>query len=194
MGLKIPGHNTVRIKVEFPGETPPSHARVGLLENTVHRVINPRRDNVATFHDLPAGSTHAVVTVAGRSVAKKKIVVPSSGEVAVTLRARGEDDGSDAPYTGRFTVLDEHTNQPLRGRKYRITSKGGVDVTGETDADGRTRVVGTDKPETLHLELLDDELGHVHPDDEPDDDEDDDDEDDDAPGADLEDADADGED
>ena len=178
MGLKIPGHNTVRIKVEFPGETPPKHARVGLFDNTVHRVINPRRDNVATFHDLPAGNTHAVVTVEGLSVARKKLTIPDSGELGVTVRARGDDAGADAPYTARFTVQDEHTGQPLRGRKYRITSASGIDVTGETDANGRTREVGTDEPEELFMELLGDELGHIHPDHEPDDDEDDDDEDD----------------
>lgn len=181
MGLKIPGHNTLRIKVEFPGATPPSHARVGILDNTVHRVINPRRDNVATFHDVPAGPTHAVVTVKGLSIARKKIVVPAAGEVDVTVCARGSDDAADAPYHGGFTLVDERTGQPLRGRKYRITSPGGVDVTGETDADGKTRMVGTHKVETLHLELLDDELGHIHPDHEPDDDEHDDGEDDDAP-------------
>ena len=178
---RIPTFNTVRIKVEFPdGAPPPRLARIALLDNRVHRVVNPRRQHVATFHDLPAGVTHATITVAGQSVGRQRVVIPEKGEVEVTLRARGGADDDGFAYHGGFRVLDEHSGEPLRGRKYRITSASGINVTGETDENGDTRRIGTHEVEELHLELIDDDddgLNLLHPDDEDDDDDDDDDDD-----------------
>ncbi len=178
---RIQSYNTVRIKVEFPdGAPPPKLARIALLDNTVHRVVNPRRQHVATFHDLPAGATHVTITVEGRSVGRQKLVIPEKGEVEVSVHARGgvADDGFE--YHGGFRVVDEHSGEPLRGRKYRITSASGISVTGETDENGNTRRVGTHEPEDLHLELDDDDgLNVLHPDDDDDDDDDNHDDDDD---------------
>ncbi len=176
-----PTHNIVRIRVEFAaGEPPPRLARIGLLDNRVHRVVNPRRQHVATFHDLPAGPTRAIVTVNGRPVGRTQLIIPATGEVEATVRVDGDpDDG--LPYHGGFRVLDEHTGEPLRGRKYRITSASGISVTGETDDHGYTRRVGSSELEDLHLELLDDDdnLNDLHPDDDLDDDPQNDDTDDD---------------
>lgn len=180
MAPRIHTYNTVRIKVEFPdGAPPPKLARIALLDNKVHRVVNPRRQHVATFHDLPAGATQATITVEGRSVGRQKLVIPEKGEVEVTLHARGgvTDDGFE--YHGGFRLVDEHSGEPLRGRKYRITSASGISVTGETDENGDTRRVGTHEAEDLHLELKDDDgLNLLHPDEADDDDENDDDDDD----------------
>lgn len=126
MAPRITTYNTVRIKVEFPdGAPPPKLARIALLDNKVHRVVNPRRQHVATFHGLPAGATQATITVEGRSVGRQKLVIPEKGEVEVTLRARGGVTDDGFAYHGGFHLVDEHSGEPLRGRKYRITSASG---------------------------------------------------------------------
>jgi hypothetical protein len=148
----------LRVKVEFTRGTPPPRlARIALSRNAVHRVINPRRDDVATFHDVPEGLTDVTASLEGRLVARKQVVVPPSGELDVTLRIGGKTL-DDHPYHGGFKVVDDDSGEPFPGRKYRITSATGVVMAeGETDENGETEQVGTDEPMELHLELLDDD-------------------------------------
>lgn len=72
--------------------------------------------------------------------------------------ARGAGpDGAVAPcrcaYQKRFRLFDHETGRPLSGRKYRITTSGGQEITGVTDQDGNTEVVESDHQEEVWLYL-----------------------------------------
>lgn len=158
MAPRIQIGTVLRVKVEFTkGTAPPRLARIALSRNALHRVINPRREHTATFHDVPEGPTEVTASLGGRLVGRKQVVVPGSGELDVTLRIGGDKARDDHPFHGGFKVVDEHSGEPFRGRKYRITSAAGVLAEGETDKHGETVWVGTDEQVELHLELLDDD-------------------------------------
>jgi uncharacterized Zn-binding protein involved in type VI secretion len=79
-------------------------------------------------------------------------------EVCEQKRRAREDDGEDLEieeYDGYFRVVQEGTDEPARGVRYRITRASGEQIEGTTDDEGRTRVVDTEVAELLGLEILD---------------------------------------
>lgn len=103
MGVKAGSHNTVTIKVEFSGGAAPQrHARVSLRGDSLHRVINPSKGDLATFHGVPAGATSAVVTVDGVVTARKSIVIPAAGRSDETVVVDGQPVASDTRVLGIY--------------------------------------------------------------------------------------------
>jgi pyrrolidone-carboxylate peptidase len=84
--MKVPQTNTVRIQIEASRDTcARDFVRVSLCNNTVHRVINPARERMATFHALPAGRTRVTVTRCGQIIGSKEIVIPAADVLTVVV-------------------------------------------------------------------------------------------------------------
>lgn len=80
----------IRVKYDSSYKESLGHARVSLLSNAVHRIINPERANAATFYNLPTGSTDCIITLDGRVVKREKLEILSrnhSIDVEVKLDA-----------------------------------------------------------------------------------------------------------
>ncbi|MGK3961299.1 type VI secretion system Vgr family protein [Sorangium sp. So ce118] len=67
------------------------------------------------------------------------------------------------PHDGHFVVIDEESNAPVTGQRYRITRESGEVIEGRTDERGSTQVVATNGPERLSLELLPDRGAELRP-------------------------------
>jgi uncharacterized Zn-binding protein involved in type VI secretion len=67
---------------------------------------------------------------------------------------KGEWSGkTNEGYDQHFILTDEHTEQPLPNRYYRMTYKGKV-TEGKTDAKGRTERVESDDPAEVTIEVM----------------------------------------
>ncbi len=87
MAIKIPPRNIVRVQLEYrPDESPAKPARVGLSGNAVHRVVNPKLADTATFYEIPPGETEVTVTVDGAPVGHRRATVAAVGESTIKVQ------------------------------------------------------------------------------------------------------------
>lgn len=79
--------NSVRVKIEHAGDTVDLPLmRVSLHDRKVHRVVNPHRQDTASFHGVPDGDTEVVISVLGIVVGRVAINVPKIGDKAITVK------------------------------------------------------------------------------------------------------------
>lgn len=83
------------------------------------------------------------------------VVVGGSSTVLIGNSGGGAAFSAITPlYRGRFRLIDSETGQPIAGRKVQISSTGGKQESGITDAEGFTQWVMHETQESLSFTLL----------------------------------------
>jgi uncharacterized Zn-binding protein involved in type VI secretion len=113
----------------------------------------------------------AAVAYHGCAVACGATLIASQAEMT-TLPSGGDDDltpkryfsfddgfgtAASLRFRGRFQLLDDHTDEPISGRRVRVRATSGEAIEAVTDAQGYTPWVERDTAETLALELIDEQ-------------------------------------
>lgn len=125
--------------------------------------------NRAMTFDGAAAAYHGCAVACGAKLIASQsemTTLPSSGDDDLTPRRYFSfDDGFGAAAAalagqrsrGRFQLIDDHTDQPISGRRVRVRATSGEAIEAVTDAEGYTPWVERDTAETLALELIDEQ-------------------------------------
>lgn len=108
----------IHIKYDCSCRTELGHARVSLMNNAVHRIINPSREDTATFYNLPPGCTECIVTLDGGVVKRElveilshnhsiEMVVPLVNRKVVAFFIGGAGDKESYYFSGPHGNIDD---------------------------------------------------------------------------------------